>query len=214
MPALFIVLGIAVVVFIAAAGHQKHPARRELPASGLVVELDRGMPPSVVAQVLTSLGEESDPGRLDDLGSSLAAHYPLAASELHAKAMALRGPAVAAAPPALPATALPAVDALPAPAPSAPPVQAGSVEGAPTPAPQLDAAAVLQAAMRALVEETDPVVLDGFAASIRGPYPAAAGILSTRAQTLRASVVAGGQAPPLGSAAPAPSLAAAQEVSP
>jgi hypothetical protein len=47
--------------------------------------------------------------------------------------------------------------------------------------------------MRALVEETDPVVLDGFAASIRAPYPAAAEILSTRAQALRTSASGGGQ---------------------
>jgi hypothetical protein len=204
MPALFIVLGLAVVVLIAAAGHQKHPARRELPAPGLVVELDRGMPPSVVAQVLTALGEESDPGRLDDLGTSLGAHYPLAASELHAKAMALRGPTGAAAPIALPAAAPAAVPALPAAATSAPPIQAQSAETGASPAPQLDAAAVLQAAMRALVDETDPVVLDGFAASIRGPYPAAAEILSTRAHALRASTPAGGPNPQAGSAASAP----------
>jgi hypothetical protein len=204
MPALFIVLGLAVVVFIAAAGHQKHPARRELPAAGLVVELDRGMPPSVVAQVLTALGEEGDPARLDDLGTSLAVHYPLAASELHAKAMQLRVSTGAAAPIALPAAAPPAVNASPAPAASAPPVPAESAETGASPAPQLDAAAVLQAAMRALVEETDPVVLDGFAASIRGPYPTAAEILSTRAQALRASAAAGGQGPRTGSGASAP----------
>ena len=204
MPALFIVLGLAVVVFIAAASHQKHPARRELPAAGLVVELDRGMPPSVVAQVLTALGEEGDPGRLDDLGTSLGAHYPLAASELHAKAMALRGPTRAAAPVALPAGAPPAVDTLLDAAASARPVQAVSADTGASPASQLDAAAVLQAAMRALVEETDPVVLDGFAASIRRPYPAAAEILSTRAQALRASAPASGLNPQAGTAASAP----------
>ena len=203
MPALFIVLGLAVVVFIAAASHQKHPARRELPAAGLVVELDRGMPPSVVAQVLTALGEEGDPGRLDDLGTSLGAHYPLAASELHAKAMALRGSTGAAAPIALPAASPPSVDTSPAAPASAAPVQAVPTETTASPTPQLDAAAVLQAAMRALVEETDPVVLDGFAASIRGPYPAASEILSTRAQALRVSAPAGGPTPQAGSAASA-----------
>jgi hypothetical protein len=184
MPALFIVLGIAVVVFIAAAGHHKHPAHREAPApAGLVVELDRGMPPSVVAQVLTALGGESEPARLDDLGSSIGAYYPLAASERHAKAMTLRGSG-AAAPIALPTTTPPALQAhAETPEKSAPADVA--------PARQLDAAAVLQAAMRALVEETDPVLLDGFAESIRAPYPAAAEILSARAQTLRASGEAG-----------------------
>jgi hypothetical protein len=185
MPALFIVLGIAVVVFIAAAGHHKHPAHREAPApAGLVVELDRGMPPSVVAQVLTALGGESEPARLDDLGSSIGAYYPLAASELHAKAMTLRGSGAAAAPIALPTTTPPAL-----PAHAETPEKSAPADAAP--ARQLDAAAVLQAAMRALVEETDPVVLDGFAESIRAPYPAAAEILSARAQTLRASGEAG-----------------------
>jgi hypothetical protein len=185
MPALFIVLGIAVVVFIAAAGHHKHPAHREAPApAGLVVELDRGMPPSVVAQVLTALGGESEPARLDDLGSSIGAYYPLAASELHAKAMTLRGSGAATAPIALPTTTPPVL-----PAHAETPEKPAPADA--TPASQLDAAAVLQAAMRALVEETDPVVLDGFAESIRAPYPAAAEILSARAQTLRASGEAG-----------------------
>jgi len=55
--------------------------------------------------------------------------------------------------------------------------------------------------MRALVEETDPVVLDGFAESIRMPYPAAAEILAGRAQALRDSSVAVDDAGP--AAAPA-----------
>src|SRR5580658_4453928 len=202
MPALFIVLGIAVVVFIAAAGHHKHPAHREAPApAGLVVELDRGMPPSVVAQVLTALGGESEPARLDDLGSSIGAYYPLAASELHAKAMTLRGHGAAAVPIALPTTTPPAL-----PAHAETPEKAAPADVAP--ARQLDAAAVLQAAMRALVEETDPVVLDGFAESIRAPYPAAAEILSARAQTLRASGEAGARG------AQSPSAASEATVSP
>ncbi len=208
MPALFIVLGIAVVVFIAAAGHHKHPAHRETPTpAGLVVELDRGMPPSVVAQVLTALGGESDPARLDDLGASLGTYNPLAASELHAKAMTLRASGAMAAPVPLPVattTALPAHDQIPQ-QQSAPPTA--------TPARQLDAAAVLQAAMRALVEETDPVVLDGFAESIRVPYPAAAEILAFRARTLRTKTSIGAaDVSPAGSGAaagPAPETIAA-----
>jgi hypothetical protein len=39
--------------------------------------------------------------------------------------------------------------------------------------------------MRALVEETDPVVLEGFAESIRALYPTAADILARCAHTLR-----------------------------
>jgi hypothetical protein len=184
MPALFIVLGFAVVVFIAAAGHKKHPAlHRESVANGVVVEIDRGMPPSVVARVLKALGEENDPAKLDELGTSLGAHYPLAASELHAKAMMLRASAAHSAPVATAAAHAPALP--PAhPAPAEPPPQQSAADAAPV--RQLDAAAVLQAAMRALVEETDPVVLDGFAESIRAPYPAAAEILAARARTLHA----------------------------
>jgi hypothetical protein len=191
MPALFIVLGFAVVVFIAAAGHKKHPAPyRESAVNGVVVEIDRGMPPSVVARVLKALGEESDPAKLDELGTSLGAHYPLAASELHAKAMMLRARAAHSAPVATAAAHPPALPpAHPAPAeppPSPPPPQQPAADAAPV--RQFDAAAVLQAAMRALVEETDPVVLDGFAESIRAPYPAAAEILAARARTLHAGV--------------------------
>jgi hypothetical protein len=71
--------------------------------------------------------------------------------------------------------------------------------------------------MRALVEETDPVVLEGFADSIQGPYPAAAEILATRAQTLRTSPAVGAEGPqPTGagfaSASPAPSPSPSPEV--
>ena len=187
MPALFIVLGFAVVVFIAAAGHKKHPAlHRESVANGVVVEIDRGMPPSIVARVLKALGEENDPAKLDELGTSLGAHYPLAASELRAKAMMLRASAAHSAPAAMAAAHAPALPpAHPAPADPPPPHQQSAADAAP--ARQLDAAAVLQAAMRALVEETDPVVLDGFAESIRAPYPAAAELLAARARTLHAA---------------------------
>jgi hypothetical protein len=180
-----------VVVFIA-AGHQKAHHGSHAPPAGPVVELDRGMPPSVVGQVLSALGQESDPARLDALGGSLEAHYPLSASELRAKAAMLRasstGGAGGAGPAALPVAVAPA--ALPA---AQEPARAlGSEQAAPavarTPAARdLDVATVLQAAMRALVEETDPVVLDGFAESIRAPYPAAAEILASRAHALRAS---------------------------
>jgi hypothetical protein len=209
MPVLFIVLGIAVVVIIAATGHQKHhehPAQLHAADPATVVELDRGMPPSVVNEVLTALGGETDPARLDALGNSLGQHYPLSASELQAKAMMLRardGASTAAAPPAASSSALPA------PAPEQPPGQPqGSEPSAPAggPAPrELDAAAVLQAAMRALVDETDPVILDGFAESIRAPYPAAAEILSTRAQVLRASSQ-GGPSPTPATSSPSPVL--------
>ena len=201
MPALFIVLGIAVVVFIAAAGHHKHAPHRESPArAGVVVELDRGMPPSVVDKVLTALCEESDPARLDALGGSLEAHYPLSASELRAKAAMLRasgsGPAPLLVAAAAPASLTAAHE--PAQAPAAEPAWPARAATA----HDLDVATVLQAAMRALVEETDPVVLDGFAESIRAPYPTAADILASRAHALRASTAVA-LAPTEGSAATA-----------
>jgi hypothetical protein len=208
MPALLLVLGLAVVVFMAAAGHQdpKHPAlplnaQPTPPPGSVVVELDRGMPPSVVDQVLAALGRETDPERLEDLATSLGAHYPLSASELHAKAMTLRARSGAASPsPSTPAAVAPATAEAPAPAqatqeteapepkPDAPPEEPANEPPVPG---ELDAATVLQAAMRALVDETDPVVLEGFADSIRDPYPAAAEILADRATELRASPFAG-----------------------
>jgi hypothetical protein len=219
MPALLIVLGIAAVVFIAAAGHHTPPEHR-----AVVVELDRGMPPSVVRQVLSALGHESDPARLEALGAELQMHFPLSARELHTRAHTLRGA------PSLPEASGPSLASLPAPAtlpkasPSAAPLpvaeslpEASASEEAqahePPPGarkpPDLDAAIVLQAAMRALVEETDPVVLDGFAASIRASYPTAAEILSDRALVLRTSAAAEG--PP--AAAVSPSVSHSQELS-
>ena len=217
MPALFLVLGIAAVIIIAAAGHHtpKHPLelRGQALPPGAVVELDRGMPPSVVDQVLAALGRETDPARLDDLATSLGTHYPLSASELHAKAMTLRARSGAASStPSAAAAEAPAAAATPAPATPEtlapePKLETPRAEPAhePTLPGELDAAMVLQAAMRALVEETDPVVLDGFADSIRAPYPAAAEILAGRAAALRTSTApaAASSAP---SATPSPSL--------
>jgi hypothetical protein len=225
MPALFIVLGIAVVVFIAAAGHPKHTAHHGAhPPGTVVVELDRGMPPSVVGQVLAALGHESDPARLDALGATLGAHYPLSAGELRARAATLRvrGGEPAALPEAAP-QALPSLAPEEARQTEAPAAGLGESTW-PTRTPtarDLDVATVLQAAMRALVEETDPVVLDGFAESIRAPYPAAADILADRAHALRASAAVAltpAEGPPAAtaetamSAAPSPSLSPSPQV--
>lgn len=158
MPVFFIVLGIAAVVLLATAGHhsraQQHP-HREHPPGARLVELDSDLPRTLVDEVLVALGHDEDPGRLEALAHSLSGRYPLSAGELQRKASALRAGGAQTA-------HAPAGDG-----------------GAP-----LDAATVLQAAMRALVEETDPVVLTGFAESIRAHYPAAAEILMARAHAL------------------------------
>ena len=112
---------------------------------------------------------------------------------------------------------------LPAPAPTLTQTEATLAETAPpSPAPvahaqpptailELQAATVLQAAMRALVEEADPVVLEGFAESIRTPYPTAATLLLARAHAMRGAVPhpAHDQPGTSGGAAAAPPAAAA-----
>ncbi len=238
MPALVFLFGFVVAIAITSGRHKKHETASKLApheggghdhvgvgagAGGGTVELDHAMPPETVQQVLTALAQEVDPSRLDALARSLEPHYPLSAFALKARAEAL----VRAAFPAPPATvALPQGPAQPphamsqaphapvatplAPAPAAP--QAGSTLSAPGPhsSPQeLHAAAVLQAAMRALAEETDPVALDGFAQSIQEPYPMAAALLAERAKALREAAHAPAAPPsPLALAAPAPPPAA------
>jgi hypothetical protein len=176
MPVFFLVLGIAAVVLIATAGHRKHvqhPQPTHHPPGARLVELDSDLPQSLVDQVLVALGHDEDPARLDALAQLLSGHYPLSTGELQRKAWALRAGAVQAAPaPALSAASSP----LDLPAPATAPPHDGSAS--------LDAATVLQAAMRALAQETDPVVLIGFAESIRPRYPAAAEILAARALAL------------------------------
>jgi len=66
-------------------------------------------------------------------------------------------------------------------------------------------ALVLQAAMTAFAHETDPVSLEGFAASIRAKYPTATVLLLGRAQALRAAEASPEAAPtPVPTNAPAP----------
>jgi hypothetical protein len=169
------------------------------------VELDPGMPPDVVHQVLTALAHESNLARLEGLAHELEGRYPLSAVALRARAAAMRDVGAPGAPAELP----PHVQALGMPS-AVPPAHPGTSDPhppAPThiahvpPPPQkeLHAAAILQAAMRALVEEPDPVVLDGFAESIQQPYPVAASLLAQRAHALRAAAHA---PPPAAPAAP------------
>jgi nucleoid-associated protein YgaU len=87
-----------------------------------------------------------------------------------------------------------------------------------------DAALILQAAMKAYAEESDPVSLEGFAESIRAKYPTAAILLVGRAHEFRAAAQAASDAvnappapapaasgsPPLAAPAVSPALAAGE----
>ena len=206
MPALFLVLGLAAVVAIAAAsGHSKKaaaPPPRASPPVGTVV-LDRGMPEAVVQQVLSALAHETSSVPLERLAHQLESKYPLSARELRAKAATLHAPE--------PAQAAPAETRTPAPERAAAP-HAATPELAHPPAAdthELQAANVLQAAMRALVEEPDPVVLDGFAESIRTLYPTAATLLLARAHALRTSAAAAHAQTPTATAPPGAATTAA-----
>jgi hypothetical protein len=182
MPALFLVLGLAAVVAIAAAsGHSKKAApaaQRASPPIG-TVELDHGMPDAVVRQVLSALAHNTSGASLEELAHQLESKYPLSARELRAKAATLH------APPAVQAPATASHTSAPDPTAASHAVTPNLAHAPEADAHELQAASVLQAAMRALVEEPDPVVLDGFAESIRTLYPTAATLLLARAHALR-----------------------------
>jgi hypothetical protein len=206
MPLFFIVLGIAAVVLIATAGHRKyaHDQPTHHPPGARLVALDSDLPKSLVDQVLAALGYDEDPAHLDSLAHWLGVRYPLSARELQRKASALRAVAIVAAPstaamPALSAATTlgnehAALSAVEQAAPAAAIPHDGSAP--------LDAATVLQAAMRALAQETDPVLLAGFAESIRANYPAAADLLAARALALSTTTTHDAPAAPAAAAAP------------
>jgi hypothetical protein len=170
-----------------------------------------------VHQVLNALANEVVPSRLEALAAGLPGRFPLTIHALRAKADVLRsqgeGGGGARAPHPLPAAQVPgappegAPEGLPTPplAPAHP--QMPLLPPHPSPDRELHAAAILQAAMRALVEEPDPVVLDGFATSIQEPYPMAASLLEQRAHALRAAAHAPLPVAPA-AATPSPSPAA------
>jgi hypothetical protein len=181
MPALFLVLGLAAVVAIAAAsGHAKKagPATQKASPPTGTVELDHGMPDAVVRQVLSALSHDTSGAHLEELAHQLEARYPLSARELRAKAATIHAATTAQTMSTVGHAAAPE---LPAASHSTTPMLASRS----TDNHELQAANVLQAAMRALVEEPDPVVLDGFAESIRTLYPTAATLLLARAHALR-----------------------------
>jgi hypothetical protein len=203
MP-LFLVLGplfgFAALAAAFAHGHKSpapavaaRSAPAALPLGPEHIELDRGMPAALVHPVLEALVQGGDPAALDALARQLGASYPLAAGELLARGAALR---------ALPFPPDPSREASGSSASGG--VQ--SAAAAPASSPDMgEAALILQAAMRALAQETDPVELEGFAESIRAKYPTAAVLLLGRARDLSAA-----SAPPTAPPVPSPagSLAA------
>ena len=198
MPILLIlgpIFGIAAIAMLVAHGHKGSGALQgKAPAQAQATqqfELDHGMPEAVVHQVLTALVHDQEPSQLEALARELSAKYPLAASELHAKATTLRGGASAIARASLP---------LP-PFPAGAQQQGGAPTGAASSADMGEAALILQAAMKAYAQETDPVELEGFAESIRTKYPTATVLLVGRARELRAAQTAAdaaGGTPPAG----------------
>jgi hypothetical protein len=175
MPVLLIlgpIFGIAAIAMIVAHAHKAAALPRALTPATHQFELDREMPPEVVHPVLAALTHEQDAVKLELLARELGAKYPIGVGELHAKAAAVRRAASdtnAASAGADPAATLPA---------------AGFPDAS-------EAALVLQAAMRAYAQETDPVSLEGFAESIRPRFPTAAILLLGRAKELRAPARSG-----------------------
>ena len=154
MPFLFmlpLVGAVALVAIVAHAGRGSREPVRARPAATHRFELDRGMREDLVHEVLVALVEESDGSKLEALAASLAPTYPLAASELRARAATLA---------------------------SARPTRSGAVPD------RSEAAVTLQAALRAYAQETDPVLLQGFASSLRERYPSASILLAAKAQQL------------------------------
>jgi nucleoid-associated protein YgaU len=188
MPILLIlgpIVGIAAIaVLVAHASHKAASASARVPMTTHQFELDRGMPEAEVHRVLTALVEDSEPAALDALARELGAKYPMAAAEVRAKASALRqSPSGAASG----GTPVPTATAEARRTPAArPPLT--------SPPDMSEAALVLQAAMKAYAEETDPVTLEGFADSIRAKFPTGAILLFGRARELQAAQAAGAPA--------------------
>jgi nucleoid-associated protein YgaU len=190
MPFLLIfgpIFGVCAFAAFVAHGHKTlalaSAAKSAAPPVTQHFELDRGMPEALAHQVLEALVLGQEPAQLQALAHELGTKYPIAASELSAKAATLGGSEVAAAAPS------PSHAHSPSPphAPSAVADAAAAAPGAATGPDLGNAALILQAAMKAYAEETDPVPLEGFAEGIRAKYPTAAILLIGRAHELRAA---------------------------
>jgi hypothetical protein len=161
--------------------------------------LDANLPAQLQRQVLGALSTASDANSLLFLASQMdAMGYHLTAAALRARAAELGGraqPAQPSQPPTSqqPPTVIPPSAVLnggggtPAPIP-VPPIPATPVPGTPG-ISGLDASMDPQtraAVLQALATETDPAKLAGFAASIQGKYPIAAGLLLAKAAAMQA----------------------------
>lgn len=204
MPALFLipVLGVAFAMLFATRVPSKPASSAN--ASPMQFELDHGMPESLVHQVLAALVHGRDPAQLEALARECESKFPLSSGQLRKRAAELRAtattspPSQAQAPAAAPNNAKPH-DPMPTTTPTMPPPStAPATPSIAPPAPQGDGARVVAAAMRALVDEQDPVVLEGFADSIRAQYPEAAAMLAQRAAALRSARATMPPAPPPG----------------
>ncbi len=95
MPFLFIlgpIFGLAALVALVSHGSKSPVATKKgtaAPTPQQQFELDHGMPEEVVHEVLTALVHGQVPADLDALSRQIAAKYPIAASELRAKAAGL-----------------------------------------------------------------------------------------------------------------------------
>ena len=167
MPFLLVlgpIFGVAVLVACVAHAHKTtSTATAQAPRQ---FELDHDMPDDVVQRVLGALMHEDDPSKIEALANEISTKYPIATHELRSKAESLHAKTKAPL----------------SPSPAAPVASQSKGE-----ADTGEAAMILQAAMRALTNETDPVELEGFAESIRTKYPTAAVLLTGRARELRAS---------------------------
>jgi hypothetical protein len=172
MPILLLLLGVATFAVVAAnanTGYKKPPPQ--------TFTLDNYMPPDLRNQVLAALTNESDPAKLDAFAAALAAQFPLSSSQLHAKAVSLRGVTPAFFPPANPGAPS---QVFPADFPAAPsPVGSSPLDIGQLPEP------TRSQVLQQLATGSDPAALEAFASQLDARSPAAANALRLRASMLR-----------------------------
>ena len=197
----FVLLMLGVVTLAVALGSKKTaPGGGGEPRTYM---LDSSLPPPLRDQVLAALANERDPAKLEAFAAALQTQFPIAASQLRARAQELR----AAGAPSGPAAPFPFPNAAPVPVPfpsipfpSVPPTPAqpqspgAPPPAAPSPAPPIPIPGfgldpgmppdVAQAVTTALATETDPAKLRNFAASLTPRFPIAAGMLNAKANAL------------------------------
>lgn len=202
----FVLLMLGVVTLAVALGSKKTPG-----GEPRTYMLDTSLPPPLRDQVLAALASERDPAKLEAFAAAMQTQFPIAASQLRARAQELRaagapsGPAIPFPVPVPNAAPVPVpVPSIPIPIPSAPsipfpvppPPAQPQAPAAPPPAPLppsqppmpgLDPGMppeVAQAVTAALTTENDPAKLRSFAASLAPRFPIAAGLLNAKANAL------------------------------